>query len=188
VLCPPELFYNIIHVNCLRSKAVKLANFEDNTSQVEDAYRLLADIQAFSPSVWAEARYFDDWVLVGTIYQSAVALYCIMAMQSLKIFPYSVEMEAMRTVLGDCLLTGLKMGIKSPKVRNFILWPTVVAGVEAANRDEQDRDCIRKSLLVISRGIGSYGPLKARVALDEFWARSCYGWDECFDRPYMFVI
>lgn len=60
VLCPPELFYNIIHVNRLRSKAMKFKNMEDTMSQVQEAYDILADIQAFSPSGWAETRYFDD--------------------------------------------------------------------------------------------------------------------------------
>jgi hypothetical protein len=189
ILCPPVLFYNIVRLNQLRNiAAAPTAPGKDNSSQVENAYNILDNIQAFSPSKWAREPHSDEWALVGTIYKATVAIYCIMSMQSLGILPQSPDMNGMRCAYGDCLLESLKMGAKSPRVISFILWPTIVAGVEAAHRSQESRNCIRNRLLDISRTLGSSSPLKARTVLERFWERKTFGWDECFDRPYMFVI
>lgn len=178
-----------MHISQLRNRAAaSLILSEDYASQVQEAYNILDDIQAFSPNEWAKEPHFDEWVLVGTIYKAAVAIYCIMSLQSLNVLPCSPEMEDMRCAFGDGLLEGLRIGVKSSRIIQFILWPTIVAGAEAAHRSRECQNCIRERLQDISRSIGSSSPLKARTVLEHFWERKASSWDECFDHPYMFVV
>jgi hypothetical protein len=153
------------------------------------AHDLLTEIEAFSPEDWAQpGENYDDWLLIGTIYQSAVALYCTMSFQSLIILPNSLGMNAMRCIHGNRLLSSLKLAVKSPRLTYFLMWPLTVAGAEAGYRDEATQYWIGKQMSELSRSLGTSSPLKAHAVLRRYWQKGEAGWDECFDRPYVFII
>ncbi|KAJ4374821.1 hypothetical protein N0V83_001898 [Neocucurbitaria cava] len=190
ILCPPELFRELLRTNHLRQKAsAPMMLCEIEPEHVLEAHDLLARIEAFVPEDWAQpGQYYDEWLLIGTMYQSALAIYCTMSMQSLTILPNTLEMNSMRSIHGDRLLTSLRASAKLPRVMKFIVWPLVVAGVEALYRDEATRNCIESILTDQSRIQGTSSPLKARAVLRRYWQKGVPGWDECFDRPYVFII
>ncbi|KAF1848804.1 uncharacterized protein K460DRAFT_304288 [Cucurbitaria berberidis CBS 394.84] len=190
ILCPRELFVEVIRTNQLRKKAsaaMKLCEIESN--HVMEAYDLLARIKAFVPVDWAQpGAYYDEWLLIGTMFQSAVAIYCTMSLQSLTILPNSLEIDTIRSVQGDRLLKSLRAAVNVPRVMKFAVWPLVVSGVEAAYRDEAARNYVDSVLSDLSCVLRTNSPLKARAVLRRYWQKGVPGWDECFDRPETVLV
>lgn len=189
-LCPPELFFEMLRTNQLRRKtSATMMLCEMDPEHSLEAYDLLGRIEAFVPEDWAQpGPLYDEWLLIGTMYQAAVAIYCTMALQSLTLLPNSLEMNAMRSIHGDRLLKSIKEAIKSPRLTKLVVWPLVAAGVEAVYRGEATRNYIETSLTDLSRALGTSSPLKARAVLRRYWQKGVPGWDECFDRAYVFVM
>jgi hypothetical protein len=190
LLCPPSLFFTVHRISHLRQKAsIVLFSGDMDSSHVLEAHDLLGEIEAFSPEDWAQpGEFYDDWLLIGTIYQAAIAIYCTMAFQSLTMFHDTVEMNSMRSIHGDRLLDSLRKAYDSPRLINFLMWPLTVAGVEAGYRDEATRYWIGAKLGELSRHLGSSGPLKSHAVLRRYWQRGEPGWDECFDKPYACIV
>lgn len=191
ILCPPEIFSAVLQINELRAKASTSITSLDGTDfeLALEAQDLLAGIVRFVPEDWARpGAHYHDWVNIGTMYQTAVAVFCIMALQSLDLLPISLEMNATRSANADCLLRGLQQGSKSPRVARFLAWPLVVAGVEAGYRGEGPKNWIEAALEDLSRSLGTSGPLKARAILRRYWRRDVPGWEECFDRSDMTLL
>lgn len=186
ILCPLALFENIMRINQLRKRAASSTVIK--AAQVKEAQEILDDITAFEPDTWAQNHLFEKWVIVGNMYKAAVGLYCITSLQFLGALPRSCRMDILRAEFGKTLRRNLEKGIDCVKIVQYTLWPMIVAGFEAADRDQDSRDWVRHGLLALSRSQGSSSPLKARAALMRFWARDLSGWDECFDRPSMFVV
>ncbi|KAF1915756.1 hypothetical protein BDU57DRAFT_586971 [Ampelomyces quisqualis] len=189
-LCPPALFFDIMRISQLRQKAsIVLFSGDMESSHALEAHDLLNHIEAFRPEDWAQPNeYYEDWLLIGTIYQSAIAIYCTMAFQSLTLFAGTLEMNSMRSIHGDRLLAGLGQGVKSSHLKNFMMWPLQVAGVEAGYRDGETRYWIGTQMENLSRHLGTSGPLKCLAVLKRYWRKQEPGWDECFDKPYACVI
>lgn len=188
-LCPPELFFELLKTNQLRHKAyAAMILFAMEPEHTLEAHDLLGRIEAFVPEDWAQpGTSYDEWLLIGTMYQAAAAIYCTMSLQSLTVLPDTLEMNAMRSIHGDRLLKSLRAVIKSPRLAKFAVWPLVVAGAEAGYRGEATRGCIETSLMELSRTLGTGSPLKARAVLRRYWQKGVPGWDECFDRSYVFI-
>lgn len=185
-LCPPTIYLTIIRISQLRAEASSL--FPD-TSHFLTAHDLLSLIKSFSPEDWAQpGPHFDEWLLIGRIYQSAAALYCTMALQSLTILPSTLEMNAMRSVHGVRLLADLHQALKTPRLTCFVMWPLTIAGVEAGYRDAGTRYWIATRLEDLARLLGTSGPLKSLAVLRRYWEKKERGWDVCFDQPYVFVV
>ena len=189
ILCPPELYPEVIRINRLRQTIATSIIMGGDPDYFLAAHDLLSRVELFVPEDWAQAgEHFEEWVLVGSVHQSAIAIYCIMAMQSLTVFPDSLEMGAKRSMHGERLLAGLRRMLKSEQLRRFALWPLSVAGVEAGYRDESTRYWVECRMLELSRVIGTNSPLKAVAVLQRYWQKGVPGWDECFDRPYVFFL
>lgn len=94
----------------------------------------------------------------------------------------------MRAIHGDNLIASLKQALRSPYLQGFMIWPLTIAGVEAAHRNEATRYWVGKSFENLSHVLGTSSPLKAMAVLRRYWGKGDVGWDECFDRPYVFVI
>ncbi len=188
-LCPPTLFIEIIRINRLR-QVIVTSPFKDSDQHTLDAYDILARIEAFAPEDWAQpGDHHKDWQLIGSIYQSAIALYCTMSLQSLDALPTSLEMDTMRTIYGKRLMKSLKAAAESIHLVKYSLFPLVVLGVEAGYHDHPSiKVWIERRLEDHSRMLGTSSPLKARAVLRRYWARAETGWDECFDGPYVFVL
>jgi hypothetical protein len=189
-LCPPEMYLDILRVSELRRKAsAALLGCEIDLDHSQEAYTLLNRIEGFVVKNWAQpGKHYDEWLLIGTIYQSTLAVYCIMALQSFAIFPSARDMNFKRSIHGDRLLKNLKVAVQSPRLVNVIMWPLTVAGIEAGYRDEATQYWIETELGALSRLLGTNSPLKARAVLRRYWTGAERGWDECFDQPYVFVM
>jgi len=190
VLCPPTLFVDIVRVNQLRQKASPSLFLGDlDPAHCLEAHDLLGNIESFVPEDWAQpGANYDDWLVLGIVYQAAAALYCTMSLQSLTILPNTLEMNSMRVVHGDRLLDGLRKAMKSKRLLHFMMWPLTVAGVEAGYRDSATQYWIEKQFEQQSRTLGTSSPLKAQAVMRRYWQKEQPGWDECFDRPYVFAI
>jgi hypothetical protein len=186
ILCPPELFLNIMCINQLRKRAASSPVLDE--SHVTEAQEILDDITAFEPHVWAAGPLSEEWLIVANMYKAAAAVYCIASLQFLKVLPRSSRLEILRSESGKKLRTSLEKAMDCPKIIQYTLWPMIIAGVDATDNSQRYKDWISKSLMALSRSQGGGSPLKVRAVLVRFWARGLSGWDECFDRPYNFVV
>ncbi|KAH8805517.1 C6 zinc finger domain-containing protein [Xylogone sp. PMI_703] len=187
-LCPPLLFTEIIKINHLRMRAAK-GQLSEANDLFQEGYGILSRIHGFSPEQWAESKPLSkgDWMLIGYIYQSTVALYCISSLQSVSILPLDSHLRTRCAAHGRLLQALLNEAVPSPKVNRIMLWPLVVLGMEAVNGGAAMRNFVRKQLPELSREIGTYMPLIAKRVLERFWASGEARWDACFDRPYVFA-
>ncbi|RYP76215.1 hypothetical protein DL769_003686 [Monosporascus sp. CRB-8-3] len=179
----------IIAINELRQQA---ANPAANTgTRQPTASDLLEQIHDFSPGDWikgkATATSKREWLLIGSAYQSAVALYCIMSLQSLSILPSALYITAMDAAHYERLIQLLKQALSIPHLRNCLMWPLIVLGARAVYESADDREFVDEQLKELSRVGGTALPLTAEAALKRFWASGKTGWDDCFDKPYIFL-
>jgi hypothetical protein len=186
ILCPQTLFVEIIRINRLRQD-VTSSRIADPARHTLDAHGILARIEAFEPENWAQpSEHYDDWKLIGSIYQSSVALYCIMSLQAYAPFDNSSETDTMRTLHSERLFESLKDSVQLIQLKKFSMFPLCALGVEAGYRNRHStRIWIERRLEDHARLIGSSSPLKARAVLRRYWQRKKSGWDECFDEPYV---
>jgi hypothetical protein len=189
-LCPQELYLAIIRINDLRKRAAAaLAECKVDPNHPKEAYAILRPIEDFAVNDWAQpGKHHDEWLSIVSVYQSTLAVYCIMSLQSFSILPNSPEMDSKRALHGDQLLKNLKAAVQSPRLVNVIMWPLTVAGVEAGYRAGATQYWIGKQLEALSRVLGTNSPLKARTVLRRYWSGAMRGWDECFDQPYVFIL
>lgn len=189
-LCPRELFVEILQINQLRTKAsAAMLLFDIDPVHALEAQDLVVRIEAFSPEAWAQAgTLYSEWLMVGSIYKAAVSLYCTLSLQSLTILPPTVSLHRSQTGKGDLLLSSVRCALQTPRIARHMVWPLVVAGVEAIHRSEATKRWIEASLQDLSRLLGTSCPLKACAVLKRYWKGGVAGWDECFDRAYVFII
>ncbi|KAK6856213.1 C6 zinc finger domain-containing protein [Apiospora arundinis] len=187
LICPPHLFMVIHQINRLRHQTTQpLELHEPDSPSAQD---LLSRIHTFDPNAWADL-YPDSHphlFLLGRIYQSAVALYCISALRNL--FPTGslYNLLKLRATHADSLFVLLREAIISPKTNLCLMWPLTVAGVEAATRSLSDRLFVEEALDQISRGLGAGYPMMACSAMHKLWDSGKTEWDDCYDKPYAFL-
>lgn len=188
-LCPATLFTDIIRINRLRQE-VALSSFANQHQHTLNAQSILARIEGFIPGDWAQAgENQDDWQLIGSIYQSAIALYCIMSLQASAALPASTEIDNMRTNHAKHTLEKMKAAIHFKQLKKIAMFPLCVLGVEAGYHDQQcTRLWIERQLEEHARLLGTSSPLKARAVLRRYWRRKRPGWNECFDEPYVLFV
>lgn len=189
-LCPQELFIEILEISQLRTKAsASLLLYDADPAHALEAHDLTSRIGRFSPESWAQGRpFFSEWLLLGKIYKAAVSLYCTMSLQSLTVLAPTVSLQETQTETADELLSSVRSALKKPRLARHMVWPLVVAGVEAIYRGEATQNWIEASLGDLSRQLGTSCPLKACTVLKRYWNSGVAGWDECFDRAYVFII
>lgn len=194
LLCPPTLFADIIRINDLRAQEASRPEGPPKTNLEHASSEILQRILNFSPEAWADAnkdKHHNDhsitslWVLLGRVYQSTIVLYCISSLQGLSILTHSDELEDVRSKHRDALVSCLEKALASPEIKMWMMWPLVVAGMEASS--EGVRGFVQEKLSKMARDLGTPLPLVAMAALGGFWQRGRRSWDECFDRPYAFV-
>ena len=189
-LCPRELFTEILRINQLRAKSsAAMLMCDVDPDHTLEAHDLMARIEAFSPEDWAQAgTFYSEWLTVGKIYKASVMLYCTLSLQSLTVLPSTVSLHKMQTEYGDVLLNNVRSALNAPRLARHMVWPLVVAGVQAIHRGEATKNWIEASLGDLSRLLGTSCPLKAGTVMKRYWKGGMPGWDECFDRAYVFII
>jgi hypothetical protein len=186
-VCPLPLFAEIIKINHLRMQATRYNVGAKNHSQ--EAYEILERVHGFSPEQWAKSKSSsqEDWMLVGKVHQAAVALYCVLSLQSLSVLPSNPALRSRCITHGQLLQMLLNDGLSSPKLKRFMIWPLVLLGVEAVHGGAAMRVFVAKKLPELSRDVGTYVPLTAKRVLEQFWNSGETSWDACFDKPYAFT-
>ncbi|KAI2622494.1 fungal-specific transcription factor domain-containing protein [Hypoxylon sp. NC1633] len=187
-MCPLPLFAEIIRTNHLRMQATSRDAFKTKNISKE-AYELLERVNDFSPEQWGQSKPSskEDWMLIGSVYQAAVTLYCILSFQSLSILPTTPALRGCCATHAHRLHILLNEGLSSPKTKRSLLWPLVVLGVEAVHESAAMRAFVSRRLSDLGHDAGIYAPLTAKHVLETFWGSDEVHWDACFDRPYAFT-
>lgn len=213
--CPPELLSEIILVNHQRATATNDPLFAHH--QRSSAVDLLKRIMAFSVDDWTtnidpspQPKRSDKtaiqrqnellgWQRVASIYQSAVALYCISALLSPECSidntqtPQDIDIPLLKSSYRDALLQDLRDVASDPKsnLRKYLLWPTVIAGIELDVDDKESQTFILGELGWASKTLGTASVLVAQDLLKRTWGSGKSGtrnWDHLFDKAYAFVM
>ncbi|KAI8959055.1 fungal-specific transcription factor domain-containing protein [Daldinia sp. FL1419] len=187
-MCPLPLFAQIIKINHLRMRATKyIGNEAEELS--EEAYRTLQRVHDFLPEEWADSkRSSKDWLLIGSTYQAAVAIYLILSLQSLSVLPLTPELSACCVMHSKLLRVLIGAGLSSLKTKRFMIWPLIILGVYAVHDSLALRTFVAKILPELSRDLGTSVPLTAKQVLESFWDSGETRWDACFSRPYVFTM
>jgi hypothetical protein len=217
--CPPDLLSEVIRINHLRSRfpSVRAVNTDPallRETKHSAALDILRRVRAFPTDKWAaevvvglggsdtaasEAG-FSGWHAIATIYQSAIAIYCMASLfQDAEPCtpgdtapPGQLVPEVLASARKACssvLLSRLREVSRCAQLRKMILWPLFVAGVEA--EDEATERFITGELQWISNALGGAAPLVAKDLLEKrVWGLRSgrRSWDGLFDQPYVFVI
>ena len=193
-LCPRPLFLAVVRINHLRRTA------SANPAATADAMDILADINSFDPENWAVGRGTQEtkphWAMLAGIYQSAVAVYCVRSLESVGVLAATTtttnttppEVTALDASHYQRLLRLLRRAYEFPHFRHCAMWPLVVAGVRAVAGSPADRRFVEDKLVECSRAAGSALPLQAKEMLRRYWDSGKTGWDDCFDRSYVFCV
>ncbi|KAI0427593.1 hypothetical protein F5Y09DRAFT_27821 [Xylaria sp. FL1042] len=167
-------------------------SFEDDMPVYTDAHTVLNQILRFSPEAYASRNGSEqtqsNWLLVGRVHQSAIALYCILSLQHVLLLPKSETLSRVARTHYDRLLLDLKEGYKHRNFKNCFFWPLVVAGVGAVSGTAFERAFIADTLRDSVPHMGCAMPNMARKVLMTFWDSGKKGWDDCFDQPYIFLM
>ncbi|KND89985.1 hypothetical protein TOPH_05269 [Tolypocladium ophioglossoides CBS 100239] len=150
-----------------------------------------------------------DWQRLAFIYQAAVALYCISSLLGSEVARISelqsrpsyhetcIGVSQMRDAQCSALLRHLQVVAADTKahMRKLVLWPMVLAGIEADPVDEASTRFIEHELVWLSSTLGTASPLVGRRFLQGLWRRAArwhdeqgQTWNGLFDRPYVFVV
>lgn len=179
--CPPYLFFDIMRINYLRLPTTKLSI---NGSVQLSAMALLQHIEEFSSQEWAAYKPSapDQWLLIGNIYQSAVALYCISLLRS------TSKLKQTKAAHQRRLFSLLHEAFSSQHLKKCIMWPLAVAGMQAIDAGSETRLSIVRHLNEISWELGTPAPLVAKAVFERFWESGKTAWDSCFDTSYCFLF
>lgn len=186
-LCPAPLFVELIRINHLRHLSSKSPS--NYNALGKQAYTSLKTIQSFDPAEWAHSKLSSgaEWQLVGSIYQAAAALFCILSLQSASLFPEDAVLAHSCIIYGRNLQQLIEKGVRSLQINRFMLWPLAVLGAQVP-RDADVQSFVCSQLDYLSFTIGTYAPITAKKVLQDFWASGETRWDACFTRPYAFTM
>ncbi|CAI0653183.1 unnamed protein product [Colletotrichum noveboracense] len=179
--CPMALFEEIIRINHVRDGVSNGFMSKDTARPIAD--NIVKNIEAFDARTW-EGFYaqHEHNELIGLMFQSAVAVFCLSALRSILVLQSSSRLRAH----SDRLYSFLEEGKKYPVLQKSVQWPLIVAGVEAGARVDK-RGLVGELFLEQSKDIGTPLPMHAKGVIRNFWDGDLTNWDACFDKPYAFV-
>lgn len=177
----------VIQINQLRSQAMTTPTISAD-SQIA-AEGLLASILAFSAEEWSETKvsFRNEWLLIARIFKSAIASFCVAALQSTATLASSPELTKTKNEEAGRLLEYLQHGIESSHVKNNLIWPLVVLGAVKIEGSSASQVFASRELTRLAQRMGTALPLTAKSALERFWDSEKTSWDECFDQAYCFL-
>ncbi|TDZ13784.1 hypothetical protein Cob_v013084 [Colletotrichum orbiculare MAFF 240422] len=174
-----------MEINNIRDEMANgLLSKEIATSKSDEVLRR---IETFDVTTWQGFYENEDYnEIIGLMFQSAVVVYCISSLQSISALPSSRRLAVVRQVHSDRLYLLLAQSNQHPAIQKSILWPLIVAGVEAGVRVDK-RALVAELFMGQSKDVGTPLPSHAKGVLRTFWDGSDANWDACFDKPYAFV-
>lgn len=185
-MCPLEILHVIIHINYVRAK-VLVAPLSEISPSPES---ILSRLKAFSPEVWAASKTCanEEWLLITRAHHSAAILYCIATLGPHFPSEELQELEVLRALHASELRDTLAESEPIAGVRMGTLWPLIVAAVEVGRTEASLRPFVRRRLDRLADDLATPLMVEAKELLERHWASESQGWDECFDRPYAFVL
>ncbi|SPO06502.1 uncharacterized protein DNG_09192 [Cephalotrichum gorgonifer] len=185
-LCPTEVFLLLIQINHLRSKLVDTP-LSDIGLSPED---LLAKLKAFSPEEWAAKKpnLQDHWLLIARAHQSAAIIYMLSVLGQHFESSALQNLEILRAIHATRLFALLMEAEATPPVKRACLWPVVVGGVEAVREGPAARAFVGRVFEGLADDLATPLMLEAKRVFEVFWSSGKEGWDDCFDKPYAFVL
>ena len=185
-MCPTQVLHAIIRVNYLRAKIL-----EDPVSYPSPRpEELLSELRAFSPEVWAASKDSanEEWLLITRAHHTAAILYCIATLAPH--FPPSSfqEIEILRAIHSSELASIMRETNDVPSLRWGTLWPLIVTSVEVAREDAAVQLLVRRRYDALADDMATPLMMEAKGVFERFWESGKVGWDDCFDRPYAFVL
>lgn len=209
--CAPGLLAGIIHINNYRFlKDSVTALLSHSADQLPSGADILRRVLNFSPELWASevvehsasstGSSFDEtgqsltvrrigWERIGRIYQAAAVLYCLASQPQ---GSDHVRESSQWTTFRAGLFQDLRDSSLDPCIhhRKLVLWPLTILGLTLDYDDDSTQQFVLKELKWASGALGTATPLVAVQLLERTWrSRQRYsGWDELFDRPYIFAL
>ncbi|KAH8879813.1 hypothetical protein GQ53DRAFT_853224 [Thozetella sp. PMI_491] len=184
--CPLPLFLEIIHINDLRYRIATASSVADRYPYASEAHTIMQCVTVFSPEEWAKREnmgsYPEEWLCLGRLCHSAVLLYTLSSLRSVL-----GPLATLKTQQRDLLFEQSKAAVLFTHLSGYILWPLVVAGMQAAEAGPEEREWIDAQLLSMGRRLGTNSPLLSRAILRKFWKSGKTGWNDCFDQPHVFI-
>ncbi|ATY61478.1 C6 finger domain [Cordyceps militaris] len=176
--CPTYLFEGIIETNNLRVKM----HSDPSLGHFTAALTILQRIDAFQPTAWTEAAYelpnIPEVPLMASVYQLAVGLFCLMALQ------YAGLGSLDKAERRSSLLALLKAAWKLEHCRDALNWPLAVAGCALADGGTlSDQAFICQCLQDAAQHVFAVHPLVIIARLRRFWTSGMTHWDKCWDEP-----
>lgn len=149
---------------------------------------MLDEIDKFWPEDWASTKpdQYGNWLLLGRIYQSAVTLYATTVLPAVYVdtrFSTIIEHHHQRRVFE--LLDVASMSTVS---MFSIVWPVMVVVAVVYGDAGSRRRVVRSCLSSLAREGKYYLPHRAQEVLKKFWLSGKKQWDDCFDKPHMFLV
>ncbi|KAK3309459.1 fungal-specific transcription factor domain-containing protein [Chaetomium strumarium] len=165
-------------------------------------------VSAIPPDLLESQGGLGGWHSMACIYQSAIAIYCIRALlhdtselsmdavrapgsyapSQGRLATYEALASARRTCAA-VLVSRLREICRYSQLRKMVLWPLVVAGIEA--EEDTTKQFVVSELRWISNALGTAAPLVAKDLLVKRVWKLGLGkgtWDTLFDQPYVFVM
>ncbi|KAI3572735.1 hypothetical protein IWW34DRAFT_891804 [Fusarium oxysporum f. sp. albedinis] len=209
--CAPGLLAEIIRINHYRFLQDSATTLRSNSAdQLPSSPDILRRVLNFSPELWASevlahsdssaGGSYDEtgqgftvrrmgWERIGRIYQAAVVLYCLASQPQ---GSDHVRKSSQWTTLRAGLLQDLRDSSLDAYLhhRKLVLWPLTILGLVLDYDDGGTQQFVLKELKWASAALGTATPLVAMQLLERTWrSRQRYnGWDELFDRPYIFAL
>lgn len=117
-------------------------------------------------------------------YRSAVVLFGVSSLQSVKAIPLSKDWMTVKDTHRDRLFSFLTASLASPALKICTTWPIIVAGYEAKSGNPSMRSFVLGRMEEDSRRMGIYLPVAAKEVLERFYASAGNTWDDCFNSPH----
>ncbi|KAK1490062.1 C6 zinc finger domain-containing protein [Colletotrichum tamarilloi] len=117
-------------------------------------------------------------------YRSAVALFGVSSLQSVKVIPFSKDWMTVKETHRDRLFSFLKASLASSALKICTTWPMIVAGFEAKSGNLSMQSFVLGRMKEDSQRMGIYLPVAAKEVLERFYASAGNTWDDCFDSPH----
>lgn len=151
---------------------------------------LMEILEAFSPEAWSASRpsFHEQWLAIATAYHSAAMIYCMSSLEPYFSTSSRQGIEVKRALASVRLLSSLRRFEEPVVMRYSVIWPLIVAGVEAAREGASLREFVRKRFTTLAGDLSTPLMLEAKRVLERFWTSGRVKWDQCFDRPYAFVL
>lgn len=190
--CPTDLFVDIIRITRLRLLYAAGASVSKVILPV--AREIFRDIQGFLPDDWNESYPLPKstkHTLIGRIFQSAVALYCLLSMPETATVYTSDSENSDSTPEADpilgCrrdLMESITMAMNDLPSKVPLSWPLTILGVACVNGSDEEKETIESHFRgVIDTAFIESGPAQGLKKVKKFWESGKTGWEDCFDEP-----